>query len=43
MGSSGCCAFMQIDQPLAGIAGRAQIDFVLVDGRAARAHLLDEG
>ena len=33
---------MQIDQPVAGIARRAEIDLVFVDRGAARAHLLDQ-
>ena len=33
---------VQVDQPLAGIARRAEIDLVFVDRGAARAHLLDE-
>ena len=33
---------MQIDQPIAGIAWRAEIDLVFVDGGAALAHLLDQ-
>ena len=33
---------VQIDQPVAGIARRAEVDLVFVDGGAARAHLLDQ-
>ncbi len=33
---------VKIDQPVARIARRAEIDFVFVDGRAAPAHLLDQ-
>ena len=33
---------IEVDQALAGIARRAEIDLVLVDRRAAPAHLLDE-
>jgi hypothetical protein len=34
---------MQVDQPVAGIAGRAEVDAIFVDGRAGAAHLLDQG
>ncbi len=34
---------VQVDEPVAGIARRSQIDLVFVDCGAARAHLLDQG
>ena len=34
--------YVKIDQPVAGIARRRQIDLVFVDGGAAAAHLLDQ-
>ena len=33
---------MQIDQPITGISRRAEIDFVFVDRRTTRAHLIDK-